>query len=217
MPDYSLNWTVRSRFIQGWQGVSDAVSPPSDAVSPFISSSHQTGLDTRPMTWRVIIVEGKGKGKPSTSRGLSPAGLCLSSAQLVQWGPDEPTWKWTQIWVQAHMPDYSLNMTAGSRVIQYWQMCLWWNSTTQWWPGRGRRPFGLISSMEHWPYGTDGKQSDEKPLFKAATDRAAFVDRSTNQTSVTQSNFLVGPGAGRGRRLQKCVGPRRHSLKGASR
>ena len=39
-------------------------------------------------------------------------------AYLVQCGPDEPNWTWTQIWVQGCMPDYSLNWTARSSAIQ---------------------------------------------------------------------------------------------------
>ena len=58
----------------------------------FVTASHQTGLDA--------------------------AGLCWSSAHLVWCGPDEPSWAWTQIWIQEHMPDYSLNWTAMSRAIQ---------------------------------------------------------------------------------------------------
>ena len=47
--------------------------------------------------------------RSSTSRGSGPAGLCWSLAHFVQCGSDDPSWSWTQIWVQAHMPDYSLN------------------------------------------------------------------------------------------------------------
>ena len=41
--------------------------------------------------------------------------LCWSSAHFVH------SWTWTQIWIQAHMPDYSLNWTARSSAIQGWQ------------------------------------------------------------------------------------------------
>ena len=47
--------------------------------------------------------------------GSNPAGLCWLSTRLVQCGPDEPSWSWTQIWVQARMPAYSLNWTARSQ------------------------------------------------------------------------------------------------------
>ena len=64
-----------------------------------------------------------GKGRSGTSRGSSPAGLCWSSTHFVQYGLDEPSWSWTQIWVQARMPDYSLKLdskvqcyTRGSKV-----------------------------------------------------------------------------------------------------
>ena len=55
------------------------------------------------------------------SRGLNPTGLCGSSTHLVQCGSDEPSWTRNQIWVQARMPDYSLNWTTGSSAIQRWQ------------------------------------------------------------------------------------------------
>ena len=57
------------------------------------------------------------------SWGSSPAGLCWLSAHLLQYGPDEPSWTWTQIRVQARMLDYSLNWTVRSRAIQGWQWC----------------------------------------------------------------------------------------------
>ena len=65
--------------------------------SLFVSVSHQSGLDTRSMTWRLIIVGIEGRGRLGMSRDPSPAGLCWSSAHLVQCGPDEPSWTWTQI------------------------------------------------------------------------------------------------------------------------
>ena len=37
---------------------------------------------------------------------------------LLVCGPDEPSWSWTQIWVQARMPAHSLNWTARSSDIQ---------------------------------------------------------------------------------------------------
>ena len=58
------------------------------------------------------------RGWSSMNRGLRPAGLCWSSTHLVQCGPDEPRWSWTQIWVQARMTDYSLNWTKRSSAIQ---------------------------------------------------------------------------------------------------
>ena len=64
---------------------------------------------------KVGIVEGK--GSLGMSRESNPAGLCQSSAHLVQCEPDEPSWTWTQTWVQAQMPDYSLNWTTRSSAI----------------------------------------------------------------------------------------------------
>ena len=72
----------------------------------FVSASHKTGLETRSMTQRSIIVRIYGRGWSSMSQGLNPAGLCWSSAHFVQCGPDEPSCSWTQIRAQARMPDY---------------------------------------------------------------------------------------------------------------
>ena len=49
----------------------------------------------------------------------------------VQCGPDEPDWSWIQIWVQARMPDYSLNWTARTSAIQRWQRCQRCSSPTR--------------------------------------------------------------------------------------
>ena len=88
-----------------------------------------------------------GKEKSSTSRSSSPAGLCWSSAYLVQCRLDEPSWTWTQIWVQARMPDYSLNWTARSNAIHGGQRCQSCSSHTQKWPSQSRRPYGLKSAF----------------------------------------------------------------------
>ena len=101
------------------------------------------------------------------SRGSSPAWLCWSKAHLVQCEPDEPSWIWTQIWVQARMPGYSLNWKVRSSDIQRWQRCRWCSSPTRRWPSRNPGPFGLKSAMEHWPSGTDARQSAEKSLHEA--------------------------------------------------
>ena len=82
----------------------------------FVYASHQKRLDTRSMTRRSIIGEGKAGHK-------SKLELCWTSALLVQCGPDEPSWIWTKIWVQARMPYYSLNRTARSSAIQRGQRC----------------------------------------------------------------------------------------------
>ena len=63
---------------------------------------------------KVNLKWGWGEGKVGQEPRLE---LCWSSINLVQCGPDEPSWTWTQIWVQAHMPDYSLNWTMGSSAI----------------------------------------------------------------------------------------------------
>ena len=55
----------------------------------FVAASHETGLDTRSKARRPIKVEIKGRGRSGTSRDSNPAGLCCSSAHLVQCEPDE--------------------------------------------------------------------------------------------------------------------------------
>ena len=62
----------------------------------------------------------------------------------VQCRPDEPSWTWTKICVQARMPDYNLNWTARSSALQGLQRCLWYSQPTQRWPNWRRGPFGLI-------------------------------------------------------------------------
>ena len=109
----------------------------------FVSASHQSGLDTRSITRRSDYSGDLGRGRSGMSRGSSPAGLCWLSAHLVQCGPDEPCWTWTQIWVQVHMPDYCLNWTARSSVIQKWQRCQCCSSPTRRWPSRSQGAFGL--------------------------------------------------------------------------
>ena len=113
-----------------------------------------------------------GEGKVEHEPSLDP---CCSSAHLVQCGLDEPSWTWAQIWVQIHMPDFSLNWTAKSSAIQGWQRCLWCSSTTRRWPSWGRRPFGLKFAMELWLPETDARQSAEKLLHEAVASRASLL------------------------------------------
>ena len=113
-------------------------------IQIFVSVSHQTELTTRSMKRRSILVGVYGRGRSGTSRCSSPAGLCYSLPHLVQCGSDEPSWNWTQIWVQTRMPDYSLNWTTGSSAIQGWWKCQWC-SFSIW----SRWSFGLTFAMEH--------------------------------------------------------------------
>ena len=57
----------------------------------FVAASHQTGLDTRSMTRRPIIVGIWWRGRSGTSRGSNPAGLCCSLTHSVKCGPNEPS------------------------------------------------------------------------------------------------------------------------------
>ena len=86
---------------------------------------------------------GKGGGASGMRQTWNPAGLCWSSTHLVQWGPDERSWYWIQIWVQARMPSYSLNCTATSSGIQGWHRCQWCSPPTRKWPSQCRGPYGL--------------------------------------------------------------------------
>ena len=98
----------------------------------FVSVSHRTGLDTRSMTWRSIIMEirvGEGRAWAEAQALLDYAGHWPT----VQCGSDEPSWMWTVIWVQIHMPDYISNWTARSSAIQAGQRCEWCSSPTQRW------------------------------------------------------------------------------------
>ena len=62
-----------------------------------------------------------GKERLGWSQDSNPAVLCWSLAHLVQCEPDEPCRTWIQTWVQARMPDYSLNWTKRSSAIQCYQ------------------------------------------------------------------------------------------------
>ena len=55
----------------------------------FVAASHQTRLDTWSKARRPIKVGIKGRRRSGTSRDSNPAGLCCSSAHLVQCEPDE--------------------------------------------------------------------------------------------------------------------------------
>ena len=55
----------------------------------FFAASHQTRLDTWSKARKPIKVGIKGRGRSGTNRDSNPAGLCCSSAHLVQCEPDE--------------------------------------------------------------------------------------------------------------------------------
>ena len=58
-------------------------------VPIFANVSHQRRLDTRSKARWPIKVRIKARGRSGTSRDANPAGLCCSSAHLVQCEPDE--------------------------------------------------------------------------------------------------------------------------------
>ena len=75
-------------------------------------------------------------------------------------GPDEPSWTWTKIWVQACMPDYSLNGQQSPMLYKG-------DKDAARPPEGGQAKVSLKSAVEHWPSNTDARQSAEKPLHKA--------------------------------------------------
>ena len=72
----------------------------------------------RSVNWRSVYSRSWGKERLGLSRDLNPIGRCWLSAHLVQCKPDETCRTWTQTWVQARMPDYSLNSAKRSSAIQ---------------------------------------------------------------------------------------------------
>ena len=114
----------RSAF---WFGVEDAdpmllgeVTNTSTVL--FVTAPHETELDIMSMTLftqplRSGRIWHKGEGKVGHEPRLEP---CWT--MLLQCEPDEPCRIWTQTWVQAQIPDYSLNWTKRSSAIQF---CEW--------------------------------------------------------------------------------------------
>ena len=99
-PKVSLCWTMPAG------GKANSRLMPS---AIFVSASHQTGLDTRSMTQRSIIV-GIRRGD-NLSGAEAQAQLVYASHRPISCdvGPDVLSRTWTQIWAQAWMSDYSLN------------------------------------------------------------------------------------------------------------
>ena len=129
--------------------------------------------------WPLKVWREVGRGRSDSNRNSSPVGFSWSSVHFVQCGPDERSWTWTQIWVQARMPKYSLNWTARPSAIQGWQRCLWCSPPTRRWPSRSLGPFGLKSATEHWLSGTDARQSAGKQrLIMMEWDLLRIVNKS---------------------------------------
>ena len=69
-------------------------------------------------TWHKVSIEWVlGEGKVGHELRLEPC-LTMLVIHLEQCEPDEPRWTWTQICVQARMPDYTVNWTAKSSFIK---------------------------------------------------------------------------------------------------
>ena len=144
-PDYSFNLTKGSSAIQYLSRTSSPYQRwPSRSRGPFSLESvldfeKQRGTDTSsgPDSGRYlslptirqdltqgqwfegwIIVKVKGVGGQAHAEISSPAGLCWSSAHLVQCKLDEPCWMWTQTCVLSRMHDYNLSWAKRSSAIQ---------------------------------------------------------------------------------------------------
>ena len=59
---------------------------------------------------------GFGEGKVEPEPRLEPCWSMQVIGSISTMWADEPSWTWIQTWVQARMPDYSLNWTTGSNV-----------------------------------------------------------------------------------------------------
>ena len=103
------------------------------------------------------------------SRGMSPAGLCWSSTLLVLCGPDEPSWTWTQIWVQARMPDYSLNWIARCCAIQG------------------------VKAVNDAAHPAEGGPAETKALTASSLPLIPLPVRHGYQTELTSSQKLIRP------------------------
>ena len=115
---------------------------PVSSINSFISSifasaSHQTGLDTRSMTRRSIIMGIRG-GEGGSRAGLEPYLSWLIIGSLS--GPDETNM------VQARIPIYSLNWTARSRAITKVTTVSMLQIATRRWSSRSQGPFGFKSA-----------------------------------------------------------------------
>ena len=67
----------------------------------FVGASYQTGLDARSKARRPIKMGIKGKRRSGTSRDSNPAGLCCSSAHLVQCEPDDASsFTYARLWLE---------------------------------------------------------------------------------------------------------------------
>ena len=97
-----MGYSINSHFVDGVSSRKQCFSRESTVMGPFMSqktvcitfclfvaASHQTRLDTWSKAQRPIKVGIKGRGRSGTSRESNPAGLCCSSAHMVQCEPDK--------------------------------------------------------------------------------------------------------------------------------
>ena len=98
------------------------------------------------------------KVRSGSSRDTTLAGLCWSSAHFVQCEPNELCRTWTQSYVRARMPDYSLNWTKRSSDIKY---CQWHHRPPEGGPG------AIQSRICPWswtPLRAEARQPSELPV-----------------------------------------------------
>ena len=97
----------------------------------FVSASHQTGLTQD--QWPEGRLEWGFRGEEGRSRAEAESSTQHNVGLM------------TQIWVQARMPDYSLNWTAKS---QGWQRYQWYSSPSQRWPSRSLSVSSLLWNID---------------------------------------------------------------------
>ena len=103
----------------------------------FVAASHQTRLDTRSKARRPIKVGIKGRGRSGRSRDSNPAGLCCSSAHLVQCEPDEASSFTNRNVGPGTYASLRLKLDAWSSAVQRGQKC---SSPTRRLPSRSWGP-----------------------------------------------------------------------------
>ena len=170
MSNYSFSLKARSSAIQRGQScqLCSSLTRSGPAKAEGLLASNLPGMDCLSMlqlthpkvpypkpgafqslksakAWPLKVRVEEGRGRSDQNGSSRRTGYRTT----VQCGPDEPSWTWIQIWIQARIPDYSLNWTARSSGIQGWQRCQSCSLPTRRWTSRSWRPFGLKSAKEH--------------------------------------------------------------------
>ena len=110
----ALGWSGRK--ISAKQILHSDLAPIGLRKARFVSAFHQTGRH-KVNDPKVGLKRRLREGKVGHEPRLEPCWTLLVIGSLVQCEPDEPSWTWTQTWVQARMSDYILNWTTMSCAI----------------------------------------------------------------------------------------------------